>query len=160
MTEIDVAFVPPKKKREPAELDITPMIDITFLLLAFFVMVSKMDPQVPIALPRATYGDTVQEKNCVVLIAVVSATDPKEADIFQGKTKDPDKMVTGETPIDKEAVIASYVEDQISLRPTIQAVLIKAEGEVKTGVIELIKRGISGSELAETRQIYVAVEEQ
>ena len=52
MAEIDVAFQPPKKKREESELDITPMIDITFLLLAFFVVVSKMDPTLAIPVPK------------------------------------------------------------------------------------------------------------
>ncbi len=34
-----------KKKAEEADLDITPMIDVTFLLLIFFMVASKMDPQ-------------------------------------------------------------------------------------------------------------------
>ena len=51
----------PKRKRNPddGELDITPMIDITFLLLAFFVVASKMDPQAAIELPKASYGVSV-----------------------------------------------------------------------------------------------------
>ena len=57
-----------KTKTEDAELDITPMIDITFLLLAFFVMVSKMDPTTAVDLPKAQYGFTVPEKNCVVFV--------------------------------------------------------------------------------------------
>lgn len=156
----EAGFALKKKKRESAELDITPMIDITFLLLAFFVVVSKMNPQVPVALPLATYGESVPEKNCVMLIAVVSVNDPKEADIFKGRSREEGDRVQATAPIDQESEIAAFVEDQLSLRPQVQAILIKAEGDVKTGLIELIKRGIAGSELALTRQIYIAVEEQ
>ena len=42
--EEDDDAVPPRAKREDEEMDITPMIDITFLLLIFFVVASKMDP--------------------------------------------------------------------------------------------------------------------
>lgn len=159
MSQLEADFRPPKKKREEADLDITPMIDITFLLLAFFVVVSKMDPQTAVALPIASYGDTVPEKNCVVLIATVGDT-PKEANIYKGRAKDDGKLVQGADPIDREADIAGFVEDQLSLRPEVQAILIKAEGKVTTGTIETIKRGIAGSELASTRQIFIAVEEQ
>ena len=52
----------PKRKRNPddGEMDVTPMIDVTFLLLAFFVVVSKMDPQAAVDLPKASYGDSIQ----------------------------------------------------------------------------------------------------
>ena len=42
--EEDDSFVMPRRKRDDDEMDITPMIDITFLLLIFFVVASKMDP--------------------------------------------------------------------------------------------------------------------
>ena len=60
----DTGIELPKKERNPddGELDITPMIDVTFLLLAFFVVVSKMDPSASVALPIASYGQSVQEK--------------------------------------------------------------------------------------------------
>ena len=57
-----------KENPEDGELDITPMIDITFLLLAFFVIASKMDPQASVDLPKASFGQSVQDKECVVLI--------------------------------------------------------------------------------------------
>ena len=44
MADEETGIAPRKTRTEEAELDITPMIDVTFLLLAFFVFVSKMDP--------------------------------------------------------------------------------------------------------------------
>ena len=35
--------MPRKRRFDDAEMDITPMIDITFLLLIFFLVASKMD---------------------------------------------------------------------------------------------------------------------
>ena len=63
----------PKRKRNPddGELDVTPMIDVTFLLLAFFVVVSKMDPQANVPLPVASFGYSAKEKECVTIILTV-----------------------------------------------------------------------------------------
>lgn len=149
--------LPRRKMKDEADLDITPMIDITFLLLAFFVMVSKMDPQLPVKLPQALNGDPIPEKNCVVLVVIKGAGED-EYKIYKGRTKDDAAIVAATEPIDQEAEIADYVESTLSRMPKLQGVMIKAEGEVKTGVIETVKRGVAGSELALTRQLYVAVE--
>ena len=146
-----------KKRDDDAEMDITPMIDITFLLLAFFVMVSKMDPQLAVALPEAKFGTNVPEKNCVVLVVIPGET-PDEYKIFKGRSMDEkDQVVDGEVT-DQEADIAEYVENEFSAHPKLEAVLIKGEGEVSTGAIEVAKRGAGGSELARTRKLYVGVE--
>ena len=78
--------------------------------------------------------------------------------IFKGRTKDDSALVQGQEPIEQEAEIADYVENTLSTNPKIQAVLIKAEGEVKTGAVETVKRGVANSELGRTRQLFVAVE--
>ena len=159
MAEVETEFKPPKKKREEADLDITPMIDITFLLLAFFVVVSKMDPTTAVLLPKAVNGDTVPEKNCVVIIVTLDPSDPKGALIYKGRSKEDKDLIQQVEPQDKEAEIGAFVQDQLSLRPNALGVMIKAEGEVKTGAIELVKRGIGGSDLATKKQIFLAVEE-
>ena len=150
---------PRKTKTEEAELDITPMIDITFLLLAFFVVVSKMDPTTAVDLPRAQYGTAVPEKNCVVFVVTQGST-ADEAFIFKGKGKEESARVPDGEPIEQEGNVADYVEQQLSSKPEISAILIKAEANVKTKFVELVKRGISTSELGRDRQIYVGVEEE
>ena len=59
-----------------------------------------------------------------------------------------------------ESAVADYVEQELSARPQVTAILIKAEGDVKTRAVEMVKRGISGSELGREREIYVGVEEE
>ena len=151
----------PKKKRNPddGELDITPMIDVTFLLLAFFVVVSKMDPSASVALPIASYGQSVQEKSCVTLIVTVDDTG-EGFNIFMGRGTDEDSQLQAGDPEAQEEAIGQFVENQLSAFPEKNAILIKAEGDVKTGAIEMCKRGIANSQLAEARIIYVGVEER
>jgi len=148
----------PKPKRDPSdgELDITPMIDITFLLLAFFVVVSRMDPQASVVLPQAAFPESVSEKSAVALIIV---DDGDEGIIYKGRTMDEQSIVRKQEPSAMEADIGEYVEKEFSANPTKDTILIKAEGEVKTRVVELVKKGIALSELAENKKLYVGVKE-
>ena len=168
----------PKRKRNPddGELDVTPMIDVTFLLLAFFVVVSKMDPQASVPLPKASYGVAISDKECVTLImafgefeknSFVKAekdedTSNMEPKIFLGTNMTEDKMVP---PGDEEArkeLISEYIEKEFTENPFKNAVLIKAAGNCKTGMVEMVKKGVAGSTLAtaEDRKVYVGIEEE
>ncbi len=161
MTDVvaDLVDVRPKKvKTEEADLDITPMIDIVFLLLAFFVMCSKMDPSDPVAMPKAQYGSTIPEKNCIVLVAVPGPT-PGSSLIYKGRSKDENQLVRASDPIAIEEEIGQYVESEYTRKPDAIGVMIKGDREVKTGVIEMIKRGVGNSAMAQTRQIFIGVEQ-
>ncbi|MEM9411256.1 MAG: biopolymer transporter ExbD [Planctomycetota bacterium] len=158
-TAEDIDIRPRRTKTEDADLDITPMIDITFLLLAFFVVVSKMDAQVPVAMPKAKSGSTVAEENCVIIV-VATETPGGPAKIYKGQALDSASQVTSEGALDIESEIAEYIENEISNRPTVEAILIKGAGEARTGDIETIKRGAARSELAQSRKLYFGVEEE
>ena len=56
--------------------------------------------------------------------------------------------------------MGDFVDNEFSRFPEKTAVLIKAEGDIATRTVELIKRGIARSELAKTRNLYVGVEEE
>lgn len=148
----------PKRKRNPddGELDITPMIDITFLLLAFFVVASKMDPQAAIPLPVASYGESVPEKAAVTLL--VTKDEAGGFKIFKGKSENNPVSATDPDAIEEE--IASFVENELGANPEKTAVLIKAAGEVSTGTVEMVRRGVGGSEMAGERMLYVGVKEE
>jgi biopolymer transport protein ExbD len=151
-------ITPRKAKKEDTEMDITPMIDMTFLLLSFFVVCSKMDPTSAVDMPKAFFGDAVSEKDSVVLI--VSPGESKDSyGIYRGRAKE-DIARIGETePLAQEEAVATYVQQELSSRPDVQTIIIKAESAVKTGAVETVKRGIAQAELAEGRRIYVGVEE-
>ena len=65
--EEDDDFEMPRKKRDDDEMDITPMIDITFLLLIFFVVCSKMDPTQMGKIPEAQNGIAISAKESAVV---------------------------------------------------------------------------------------------
>ena len=157
--ELDVDITPRRTRTEEADLDITPMIDITSLLLAFFVVVSKMDAQIPVSMPKASSGGAIAEENCVVLV-VTTESAGGESKIYKGQSTDTSALVSAESVLDKEAEIGEFVENEISNRPTVEAILIKADGNVRAGDIELIKRGIAGSDLALNRRVFFGVEEE
>jgi biopolymer transport protein ExbD len=152
----------PKRKRNPddGELDITPMIDVTFLLLAFFVVVSKMDPQAAVELPKASYGDSIQDKEAVTLIVILDKESGTKAEIYKGRSMGKDTQVADGDEEAQETEIGEYVENELSAHPTKTTILIKAEGKVKTGMVQMVKRGVGQSELAKTRKIYVGIEEE
>ncbi len=51
------------RKQPDSEIDITPMIVIVFLLLIFFVVTSKMQPQQVTDLPKARHGKELRPNN-------------------------------------------------------------------------------------------------
>ena len=149
----------PKRKRnkDDGELDITPMIDITFLLLAFFVVASKMDPQKDIPLPFASYGESVSDQASVTILVTLKENS-NEYEIFKGKSdNDP---VTATDPEEQEEEITRFVDEQLSANPEKTTILIKASGDVKTGTVEMCRRAVGNAELFGERKIYVGVKEQ
>ena len=71
----DDDFAIPRKNREDDEMDITPMIDITFLLLIFFIVCSTMDPTKIGTIPEADNGLAISAKNSAVIFIKPSGSD-------------------------------------------------------------------------------------
>jgi len=59
-----------KKRRKEAagELDITPMIDVTFLLLIFFMVTSTMSSQQQVDAPPARNGVNVEQGSAIIIV--------------------------------------------------------------------------------------------
>ncbi len=72
----------PKRPLQEADMDITPMIDITFLLLIFFLVASRMDADIQVSLPPARHGTAVATKNSVIL--TVAQGTGGQARIYKG----------------------------------------------------------------------------
>lgn len=106
------SFVRPRRsrRRDDTEMDITPMIDVTFLLLIFFIVASRMDPQKLVDLPPAKHGGAVPQKTSVVVI--VGRGDGSEPRVYAGNAKTQENLVTG-TLAQQEEQVASYVEEEL-----------------------------------------------
>lgn len=124
--------LPRRRIKSDDALDITPMIDVTFLLLIFFLVASVPDVQAALNLPSAEFGVGVsRQESFVITIAAVPNGSPAVylADGRYGVT------LAG-TQSAKQAEIRAAV--QAAGRRGIRDVIIKGEREISYGEIEWI----------------------
>jgi biopolymer transport protein ExbD len=139
-----------RRPLEDAEMDITPMIDITFLLLIFFLVASRLDQDAPVELPPARYGVAVAEKNSIPITLAESGGEIANIYLADGKAADRQLSPTDLTA--QEEAIVAYVEEQ--LREGLLYVLIKAEKGVKHRDVARVSNAIGK---AGSGDLYVAV---
>jgi biopolymer transport protein ExbD len=143
------------RKRRPieeAEMDITPMIDCTFLLLIFFLVSSKMNADVPIELPKARHGDAVTIKSSIIL--TVAQSPSGEVQVFRGDSMNSEDRFVEASVTDQEEAISRFVEQQAKSSPPKQNVLIKGAKNLK---YKEIARVFAAASRAEVEGLYVAV---
>ncbi len=144
----------PRRKIDDDEMDITPMIDITFLLLIFFVVCSKMDPTQMGKIPEATNGIAVSAKQSAVVFIEPA-----------GKDKVILKRIDGTEFSEDEETQTSELIEYITkeLKATIGAekthVMIMGDGEVRVGEITRVQK-IIGDAFTEIESTYIAVKEK
>lgn len=115
-------------------IDMTPMIDVTFLLLIFFMVTNTLISQSNIELPPAVYGVGV---------------DPAAATIVTLKAPEgggPAKIVLGgdEGEQADEAEVRRWVEEGLTRGRAV--VVVNAEGRVAAGQVRRILQAISDIE--------------
>jgi len=113
-----------RRLEQSADLDITPMIDVTFLLLIFFLVSSTTERSTTVELPPARYGKGVSDRNSVVLtISGSGESGPARVYLDDGITGTP-------LPDDhdtQDARITQYVQEGFNEgKPN---VLVKADKE-------------------------------
>ena len=120
----DAAFTR-KRSEYDADLDITPMIDVTFLLLIFFMVTSTMQPDDVLDIPTSVHGLGV-EANSAILITI-SAGEPPLINLVEDKnlTEDP-------------AIVGPYVQSR--MQQGRKHVIIKAERLVQHGFVQKVTR--------------------
>ena len=132
--EEDLGPVLPRRPvQDSAEMDITPMIDITFLLLIFFLVCSTMAQQTAVELPPARHGSGVDERTSVI-ITVQPREAGRPAAVYLGDG-------TAGTPLDddhdaqEKAILEKVEEELLQGKPN---VLIKAAMGVKHGEVSRV----------------------
>jgi biopolymer transport protein ExbD len=141
-----------KRSMEEAEMDITPMIDCTFLLLIFFLVTSKMKPELPVDLPKAKHGAVVVEQSSIILTMAKAG---ESVAVYRGNSTAPADLIEGANPLEQEDLVAQYVEEESRRSsPPKKNVIIKAERGLKHREVSRIQRAAGR---AEVEQLYVAI---
>lgn len=146
-------FQMPRKKREEDEMDITPMIDITFLLLIFFVVCSKMDPTQMGKIPEAQNGIAISAKESAVVFI-----EPAGNDKVVLKRIDGTEFSTDEETQTSE--IIEYIGEELksTLGQEKNHVMIMGDGEVAVGEVTRVQK-IIGDAFEDISSTYIAVKE-
>jgi biopolymer transport protein ExbD len=141
--------LPRRPVKDTAEMDITPMIDITFLLLIFFLVCSTTAVQSAVELPPARHGTGVSDRNAVIL-TIQDRGKSVPARVFVGDGTGGDHLPDDED-LQADAIVEA-VEQGLSEGKT--TVLVKAEKGVRHGEMW---RVYTAAGRAEAGTLHVAV---
>jgi biopolymer transport protein ExbD len=148
-SEDEGALLPRRPVDDSAEMDITPMIDIVFLLLIFFLVCSTLAESTAVELPEARHGTGVDERNSVI-ITIDARGDGLPPAVYLGDGTSGEML-----PDDHDAqrtMILEYVEAGFS--PQRPNVVIKASKGVKHGEVSRVSTAAAG---VEGIRMYLAV---
>ncbi len=146
-------FALPRKKREDDEMDITPMIDITFLLLIFFIVCSTMDPTKIGQIPEADNGLAISSKDSAVIFINPSGPDNVVLSQYDGT-----EFSTDEDAQASEIIEYITAEMEQSIGRSKRHVMLFGDGEVKVGQVTRIQK-IIGDAFEDLSSTYIAVKE-
>jgi len=134
-----------KKKLDDGDLDITPMIDVTFLLLIFFMVASTMQPTSEAQLAPALYGDGVTADLMMQISVLAPTSEGGEPTI---------KIDQQEATLEE---VTAFVTENVQRT---QEVLMRVDRDVPNGYLNeifgAIKEGAPETEL----RFFHAVEEK
>lgn len=128
---------------EEADLDITPMIDVTFLLLIFFMVSSTMQSSKDLDLPIAKHGVGVDTKASATITVKAPEGGGETPVILLGDGSGPEGTVDE---------IADFVAQEQATR-----VIIKADREVPHGFVQQVTKAVAELEDVE---FYIGVREK
>ena len=151
------AMMPRRRLVEEAEMDITPMIDITFLLLIFFLVASKLDTQADVALPPARHGTAASTQASVIL--TIAQGDGEQALVYKGDGTREADLVQATDLADQENEIAAYVRQGLNVTPPKKNVIIKAEKGIQHREVSRVAQAVGSVEEVHSGgiQLHIAV---
>lgn len=131
-----------RKRTSSDEIDMTSMIDCTFLLLIFFMVCSTMQSQPDIDLPVAAHSVGVDTQGSALVT------------ILAGSQAEPPRILLGDGVGEEVALdeVRRFVADAVAGGNA--RIVVKAEGDVSHGFIEDVARQIVAVEGA---QLYMGV---
>lgn len=146
---------PARRKLEETEMDITPMIDITFLLLIFFIVATKISTNKDVSLPPAQHGINVIQKDSIVIS--VKETSGGGITVTGGLgSGEATRLDAPDVDAQAEAV-TQFVTDSLQQADTRPQVILMADRNVKHRIVAAIARAAAN---AGEISLYVAVLEE
>lgn len=127
------------------EMDITPMIDCTFLLLIFFLVASRMEAAPARTLPPARHGGAVVKKQAVILTVLKSPGG--EVRVYKGESEAPANLLAGANAAEQEDSITQYIETQVAAFPAKKDVLIIAESGIKQRDVARVEKAAARADI-------------
>ena len=125
----DIGWGGQKRATVEADLDITPMIDVVFLLLIFFMVTSTMQASADLEIPAAKHGVGLESDKTTIIIV----RNPRsEGDVPVIVLENGDEVSLEE--------VTSEVQKQ--MQDNISQVIIKADGRVTTGFVQEVVRAV------------------
>ncbi|MCA8995520.1 MAG: biopolymer transporter ExbD [Planctomycetaceae bacterium] len=139
----------PRVPVDDEDLDITPMIDVTFLLLIFFMVTSNMKNSNVVEIPPAKHGQGISTADSTVITIFKTDSDP-EVYLSDGKKEG--------APVDMAGVTA-YVQQGYESSPPKLNVIIKADRDIPAGYVEEVARACNDAQLTgdDELKFYVGV---
>lgn len=149
----DDEFQMPRGKREEDEMDITPMIDVVFLLLIFFVVCSTMDPVKIGEIPMAENGLPVSAKESAVIFVKAAGKDKVKLIRGDGSEFSKDEAT-------QESEIIEYVGKELekSIEANKNQVMIMGDSNIKVMEVTRVQK-IIGDAFPDLEQTYIGVKE-
>lgn len=151
--ERDEDFSLPRKKRDDNEMDITPMIDITFLLLIFFIVTSTMDPTKTGKIPEADNGLPISQKDSAVIFIRPAGEGKVTLARLDGSEFSEDEAIQSTEIID---YITSEIEKASGQNK--QHVMLFGDADVNVGEVTRVQQ-IIGDGFEDINSTYIAVKE-
>jgi biopolymer transport protein ExbD len=138
-----------KRKFDDEESDITPMIDMTFLLLIFFVVTSTMDPAQIGKIPKAINGLNVPAEGSALLFLSAGSGDKAIVRTLEGREFSSDEET-------QTSEIVEYVTEQLDQGK--KQVMLFGDDNVRVGEVTRVQRMI-GDAFESIDRTYIAVQE-
>jgi biopolymer transport protein ExbD len=154
-TDLDQEFDPivvRRNKVEEADMDITSMIDLTFLLLIFFMVASRIATKATVEMPEARHGDVIGERDAVIVTVAASGTTPQ---IYLGASIDPATLIPASSQEEQDNRVTAYVEEEI--RKGKKHVLVQAAKGLKHRDVSRVARAAAR---AEVEKLHVGITEK
>lgn len=125
------SFKKKKKKADEADLDITPMIDVTFLLLIFFMVTSTMQQESAVNVPPANFG-VGKDANTSTIITILAAKGGGQSRVLLGDG-------SGDEARSMDSVTA-FVQQGVGEGK--RQVIIKADRDVNHGRVQEVLKAL------------------